>query len=166
LERTPAGATESESNRTATDSRPDRIRHNTSTSTRAAHRTSHMSPAKADGHAGQTLGLRYGAARDDVDTGQSNRKQKRLNSNRQPTRGQDCGRTSYTVHIDALSALLSQRGQASGRAGRAATGIVRRHAQSAYRGCGGGTAGRSTRWGGAWQAWQGSGSMLATMLLA
>jgi hypothetical protein len=27
-----------------------------------------------------------------------------------------------------------------------------------------GTAGRSTRWGEAWQAWQGSGSMLATML--
>ena len=65
MERTPAGATESKSNQTATDSRPDRIRHNTSTSTRAAHRTSHMSPAKADGQAGQTLGLRYGAARDD-----------------------------------------------------------------------------------------------------
>ena len=108
MARTPAGATESESNRTATDSRPDRIRHNTSTSTRAAHRTSYMSPAKADGHAGQTLGLRYGAARDDVDTGQSNRKQKRLNSNRQPTRGQDCGRTSYT-HRCTLCPPLTAR---------------------------------------------------------
>jgi hypothetical protein len=72
--------------------------------------------------------------------------------------------TAHHTHISALSALLSQRGQASGRAGRAANGIARRHAQSAYRGRGGGSAGRSTRWCEAWQAWQDSGNMLATML--
>jgi hypothetical protein len=40
--------------------------------------------------------------------------------------------SAHHTHIHALSALLSQRGHASGRAGRAATGIARRRAQSAY----------------------------------
>ena len=97
-------------------------------------------------------------------TGQSNRKQKQPNtcSNRHRPEGKIS--TAHHIHINALSVLLSRRGQASGRAGRAANGIARRHAQSAYRGRGGGTAGRSTRWGEAWQAWQGSGNMLATKL--
>ena len=64
-----------------------------------------------------------------------------------------------TVHIHALFALLSQRGHTSGRAGRAATGIATCIERIQC-----GTAGRSTRWGEGWQAWQGSGSMLATML--
>ena len=64
-----------------------------------------------------------------------------------------------TVHIHALFALLSQRGHTSGRAGRAATGIATCTERIQC-----GTAGRSTRWGEEWQVWQGSGSMLATML--
>ena len=64
-----------------------------------------------------------------------------------------------TVHIHALFALLSQRGHTGGRAGRAATGIATCIERIQC-----GTAGRSTGWGEGWQAWQGSGSMLATML--
>jgi hypothetical protein len=66
---------------------------------------------------------------------------------------------AHHVHIYALSALLSLRGHTSGRAGRAATGIATCTERIQC-----GTAGRSTRWGEEWQAWQGSGSMLATML--
>jgi hypothetical protein len=66
-----------------------------------------------------------------TNTGPRSRKQRQPKSNRQPTRKQDCVRTSHT-HPCTLCPILSQRGHASGRAGRAATGIARRRAQSAY----------------------------------